>query len=476
MRGWPGPDHRLPLGHHGPFPFRRTLALPLAEARTHAHLIGASGSGKSRWLVGWLRSLLRAGQSVLFLDPHGDAARLLLGHLVADGFFEQEEAYERLLYLDIPKAARRGRYPQLNWLAQPDRPPHALAAHVKEAFHRCWPELATGAPMFDALVQDGVKVLVSNGRPLTDLYKFLTHHGFRQRLLAAETDADVVAFFRDGFDRLKPHDQVDQAGAALRRAHLLTIQPVLKHGLGQPGLLLPFRELLDAGRSLIVDLAVDDEDTKRLLGCLLTVFAEQGALSRAELPPAARVGTTFLAIDEFSSFSAQSAEALAAMLSQTRKYGLFATLAHQNWTQTSEKLRGALQNCGLEVTFRLGREDAERSARIVGRVDPDDRKHEVADGQAAGRTHPVYYSLPEQWERWVQALTELPRGHAYVKDPRGRVSRIRSLPVPDPRPDPAKLAAVEERYLASCFRPAPAVAAFPDDPPGPRHLRRVRVG
>lgn len=474
MTWWPRSDRqRLPLGTHGPPPFRRTLSLPLAEVHTHAHVIGASGSGKSRWLVGWLRALLRAGQAIIFLDPHGDAARLLLGHLVADGFFDRPEAFEDLLYLDLPGAARQERYPPLNWLAQPGRAPHALAAHVKEAFHRCWPELSRGAPMFDTLVQDGVKVLVSNGRPLTDLYRLLTVQAFRDRLLAHEADADVVAFFRNQFDRLRPHDQADQAGAALRRAHLLTFHPVLRYSLGQPDLLLPFRELLDRGRSLIVNLAVDDEDTKRLLGCLLTVFAEQGALSRAELPPGKRFGATFLAIDEFSSFSAQSAEALAAMLSQTRKYGLFATLAHQNWTQTSEQLRGALQNCGLEVTFRLGREDAERSARVVGRVDPHDRKHEVADEAASGRTHPVYYSLPEQWERWVQALTDLPQGHAYVRDPWGRVARIRSLPMPDAVTDPARLAAVEEHYLRHCFHPAPAPTS-PEEV-APRHQRRVRA-
>src|SRR5581483_11098841 len=192
-------EERIPLGRYGPAWFRRTLWLPLAEARTHVHVIGKSGSGESRWLVGWLRSLLHAGQPVIFLDPHGDAARLLLGRLVADGFFKRPEAFERLLYLDIPTAARQERYLPLNWLNQPDRRPHALGAYVKEAFHRCWPELATGAPMFDALLQDGVKLLVANRLPLTRLHRLLTDQAFRRTLLAQEDDPDVVAFFRDQF-------------------------------------------------------------------------------------------------------------------------------------------------------------------------------------------------------------------------------------------------------------------------------------
>ncbi len=468
MRWWPRQGRpRIPLGTYGPPLLRRTLWLPLEEAKTHVHVIGKSGSGKSRWLVGWLRALIHAGQSVVFLDPHGDTARFLLGYLVADGFFDRPEAFERLLYLDIPAAARQERYLPLNWLDQPKRKPHKLGSHVKEAFHRCWPELSFGAPMFDTLVQDGVKVLISNRLPLTALYRLLTDQAFRSRLLAREDDPDIVAFFHGQFDRLKPHDQVDQAGAALRRAHLLTYHPELKHSLGQPALLLSFREILDRGQSVVINLAVEDEDTKRLLGCLLTVFAEQGALSRAELPPGERFGTTFLAIDEFSSFSAQSAEALGTMLSQTRKYGLFATLAHQNWTQATAKLQGALQNCGLEVTFKTGRDDAERSARIVGTVDPLDRKHEVANEQALERTHPVYYSLPEQWERWVQRLVGLERGQAYVKDPRDRVVKIASPWLPEPSVDRDRLAAVEEHYLRTCFRPV----LLARDPTGPRDSR-----
>jgi Helicase HerA, central domain len=463
---------RVSLGTIGRAPFSRPFSLSLSEARTHAHVLGKSGSGKSYWLTSWARALMRSGHGVIFLDPHGDTARLILAHLAADGFFDHPDAFEKLLYLDIPTAARRGRYLPLNWLRQPRFGPHALASNIKEAFHRAYPELATGAAMFDTLVQDGVKVLIGNGLPLTRLYRLLTDKGYRDQLLTREDDRDVLAFWHDQFDRLKPNEQAEAAGAALRRAHLLTFNPVLKHSLGADDLVLSFRELLDAGTSVLVNLATEDDETRRLLGCLLTVFAEQGALSRLDLPPGSRLKTSFLVIDEFSSFSAGSAEALSTMLSQSRKVGLFAGLSHQNWTQASERLRGALENVGLEVTFQTGRSDAERSARIVGHVDPDriKRQEPVWFSQRGEPTVIDYRAQEEglatQWERWVQRLTDLPRGTAYVKTGHGRAVRIQSPHLPAPRVDPDRLAAIEERYLTALFRsPDPPIPAAPSSEP-----------
>ncbi len=75
------------------------------------------------------------------IDPHGDLARLVLAQLVARGFFNDDDAYERLLYLDLPAAERQGRFLPFNVLQQP-LPPHSLAANIKEAFHRAWPALS----------------------------------------------------------------------------------------------------------------------------------------------------------------------------------------------------------------------------------------------------------------------------------------------------------------------------------------------
>jgi hypothetical protein len=103
---------------------------------------------------------------------------------------------------------------------------------------------------------------------------------------------------------------------------------VLRYSFAQPDNRLPFRKIMDSGTSVIINLALRELEASRLLGCLLTVGYEQAALSRAD---AATHRTHHLIVDEFHSFTTQSSQAFASMLSQSRKFGLYLCAAHQFW-------------------------------------------------------------------------------------------------------------------------------------------------
>src|SRR5512144_2360769 len=145
------------------------------------------------------------------------------------------------------------------------------------------------------------------------------------------------------------------------------------------------------------------------------------------------------------------------MLSETRKYGLFCAMAHQNWSQASERLRGALQNVGLKVILKAGRQDAEYSARLLAAVDPLAVKHTVADQAAEGRTHPTFFPLLEQWERHTQAIQTLKVGQAFIRLPDDSVHRVKTPTLPTVAVSPQQLTAVRESYLRTYFRPIPPV-------------------
>jgi hypothetical protein len=137
------------------------------------------------------------------------------------------------------------------------------------------------------------------------------------------------------------------------------------------------------------------------------------------------------------------------MLSETRKYGLFCVMAHQNWTQASERLKGALQNVGIEMILKSGRMDAEYSARVLGSVDPMEVKHLVEDQKAEERSHPAYLSLPEQWEKQVQAIQRLRIGEAFVRLADDSVHRVRTRTLP--RIGEQTLHHIRRRYLELYF-------------------------
>lgn len=481
---------RIILGTHGPWWWRKTVALKPADIQSHMHISGITGSGKSRFLAHLFLAMHAAGYPATLIDPHGDLVRLIMAHLVQRRFYRDPRAAEQVIYLDLPGAARRGLYVPFNVLKHPALPGPAIEGNVLDAMHRAWPSLGEGAaPRFDKLVQRGVRVLLSNGLPLPALETLLTNPVARTAWLKNELDRGTVAMFRNQFERLSVRDQLDYADSTLSRITLLTQDPVLRYSLLQEENLFDFRALMDAGRSVLIDLSLPNPGAKRLFGSFLTVAAEQGAKSRAEIRSGHRGKTHHLFIDEFQLFTAQSAEALTAMLSETRKYGMFAVLSHQNWSQIPPRLRGGLENCRVEVVFAQGALDAEYSARLLLPVEARTvRRRSAEDGQDES------IGLREQLEGGRQSLADQWQGEAFIsvhtmtkshglrqvftRDAPRSLTQVRIPQIPDPQVDGGELAEVEERYFANpaYFTPQERIAETVDTWQGPPTLQMHRHG
>jgi hypothetical protein len=453
----------LTLGTFGPLPILKLpLKIQLSQANTHWHIIGTSGSGKSFFLAQLFLSLLKHGSPVTLIDPHGDLAKLVLTHLVGQGRYKDKATYEQIVYLDLPAGERQDRFLPFNPLKQ-ESPKHTIAANFKEAMHRAFPELSQGAAIFDTLLPRALRVLLANNLPITALEPFLWDADFRSQLLDRLTTQDaapITSYFQNVYEELKRSEQINYAGSVLRRAALLTDLPILRHSFSQPDNRLQFRKIMDAGQSVIINLALREEEASRLLGCLLTVGYEQAALSRAD---EVTRHSHHLIIDEFHSFTTQSAQAFSSMLSQSRKFGLYLCAAHQFWGQANHHLQEALQNTGIKVVFNVGRIDAEYTAKELSRIDPLQVKHEVTDEYAVEKTHPVFYNLAEQWQGFTEYLQDLPPRH-FVLKLRGHKVRVgKTLDLPKPKVDPKELLEVEQEYLRRYFRSQQEIERASDD-------------
>ena len=480
-----GSPHQLVLGTFGPRLLRIPVGIPVADVANHLHVIGTTNSGKSRLLAHIALSLIARGEGVTLIDPHADTARLVVAHLVGRGTYTDPRAFDRITYLDLPGAARVGRYTPLNILEQPFDTP-TTARLVLEAFRRAWPTLENGvAPAFENAVLAGVSLLTQHRLPVVFLHDLFTDVAWRNDLLKDVTDPTVRGFFAR-LDRWGAREQAHYLESTLRRAFLLSFSPVLRLSLGQrENGLGSFRERMDRGHSLIVNLALPDADSRRLIGSLLTVFIEQGARQRADRAAGEGRRRHTLILDEFADLSSQSGAAMQHILEECRKFGLGLVLANQTGGQLTDRMRSALANVGTTVAFRLGREDAERIARTIGTTNPRQVKH--AGGERA--VHPLYSPLPEQWEEWATAIQHLRPRQLYVKrlPPKhpikrhfhASVAKLRTPDLPDLALDARVLARVEDHYLTECFEVAPVVEAGlaglrPVGPP-PATKRRGRL-
>jgi hypothetical protein len=392
---------------------------------------------------------------VTMLDPHGDATRLVLRSLVSHGVYDDPDARRRITYLDLPAAARVGRYMPLDILEQPFDTP-TTARLVLEAFRRAWPTLENGvAPAFENAVLSGVSVLRQHRLPVVLLHDLLTDSAWRNTLLTAVMDPAVRGFFQR-LDRWGSREQAQYLESTLRRAFLLAFSPVLRYSLGQQeNRLGSMRSRMDRGESLLVNLALPDADSRRLLGSLFTVSMEHGALQRADVEAGKRGQPHTLILDEFADLSGQSGTALQHILEQCRKFGLGLVLANQSGAQLTERMKGALGSVGTTIVFRLGRDDAEDAARRIGTTDPLRVKHQGADRAA----HPLYASLQEQWEAWTTAIQRLSPRSAFLRRSNGMVAAIRTPDLPEPIVVAERLAAIESFYMTQWFEVQPIIEA-----------------
>lgn len=453
---------KIVLGKYGHWWHRKALTLSGPSLRAHKHCIGVSGQGKSFLLASYLVQLREQGVAFSLIDPHGDLANQVLALLNDRGLRD-----ERLLYVHLGDPRRALPF---NYLKQP-YPDHDIAEDVVEVCKRVWPSLAEGAPLFETLCWNGTMILIQNNLPLPELSRVLELKDYRDRLLANVSDSRVIEFFHNNFDRLSEKDRFQEIQSTIRRVNILVRSPALRYTLGQTENRLNFRQIIDQGVSVIYNLSGLKEDPQAFLGALLMRGYESAAMSRADIPEDDRRHHE-LVTDEFHTFSSKSGKSVETMLSQTRKMGLFAVLAHQNWSQTNDSIRGAIQNCGVKIAFGLDYEDAALSSRILGRVDTKTVSRRDPEGSESE-------GMAEQWQELVQEIQDLPIGEALVRKripklkkpwrwfihrPPSKLYRIETIHVPRPKTSPERLEEIKQHYAHLLTRSVEDVKAIIEAP------------
>ena len=333
-------------------PFR-DFGIKQADRLFHLYAIGKTGTGKTTLLETLVRQDMLHGRGVAVIDPHGDLAERLVA---------QVPSWRRgdLVYLNASDISQPFGYNPLRRV-QRDRIPLA-ASGLMEAFKKLWGAEAWGVRM-EHVLRNALYALIEYGEAtLPDILRMFTDKAFQKEVLAKVTNDQVKLFWAKEFKNYNPRYAQESIAPIQNKVGAFLADPRLYRMFTDPPVDLHFRQIMDEGKILIVNLSKGSlgEDSANLLGAILVTTLGLAALSRSDVEESRR-RDFHLFIDEFQSFTTLS---VANMVSEIRKYHVGLVLAHQNLFQLEPEVRHTvLGNVGTIVCFRLGPEDAQIIAR-----------------------------------------------------------------------------------------------------------------
>ncbi len=334
---------------------KRDIRMMREDRRRHIYVIGQTGTGKTVFLNNLVGQDMEKGEGVCVIDPNGDLFEDLLARVPKS----------RLKDVVVFDPADLERPLGLNMLEYDPRFPEQKTFIINELmgiFDTLYDLKTTGGPMFEQYTRNALLLLMDDpgdGYTILEIPRVLADTEFRKKLLAK--CKNIIA--KDFWEK-----EAEKAGGEASLANLVPyitskfntfiandyVRPII----AQSKTTLKFREIIDEGKILLVNLSkgkIGDLNAG-LLGMILVGKVTIASFSRADIPMEKR-RDFYLFIDEFQNFTTQS---IATILSESRKYRLCLTIAHQFIGQLSEKIRDAVfGNVGSIVAFRIGADDAE---------------------------------------------------------------------------------------------------------------------
>ena len=331
------------------------------DRRRHLYILGQTGTGKSTLLGNMIIEDIQAGKGLAIIDPHGDLAENALG-------FVPKERLDDVIYFNPGDLERPMGLNMLDYNF--DRPEEKtfIINEILNIFDKLYDLKVTGGPMFELYLRNALLLLMEDmpneAATMTEVPRIFTDAGFRARKLGRSKNPLVVDFWEK--EASKTSGETSLANMTVYVSSKFTsflsndyIRPII----GQPKSAFNFREAMDNGKILLVNLSkgrIGDINAS-LLGMIFTGKILMAALSRVNIAESQNRRDFNLYIDEFQNFATDS---ISTILSEARKYRLNLIMAHQFIAQLIDKIKGAVfGNVGSLMIFRVGADDAEFLAK-----------------------------------------------------------------------------------------------------------------
>jgi hypothetical protein len=373
------------------------------DRRTHLYVVGASGAGKSKFLEFLIRQDILKENGFGLIDPHGDLAEEIKGFLALS--LSKEETAERVVYVDPASEEYTVAFNPLEKTGGIS--PAEIAAELIEAFKKIWHD-SWGARMED-LFRNTLIALIEADLTLVDLPQFLINEDFRLNTLEKVRHPITKQYFQR-FNNLAPKTRDEWMESTLNKVNAFLSDDRLRDMFSFKKSSFSLREAMDRGQILLLKLDRGRlKENADLIGSLFMTKIKLAAFSRSKVSKEQRT-QFYLYIDEFQNFATKT---FIELLSEARKYGLSLIIAHQNLSQLPKDLQDSiLTNCGIQISFRISRKDAEIMAKEFFETTGTEIKSFSISPESSNAD---FYSYQEEWERYFQELQSLPNRAFYVK-------------------------------------------------------------
>jgi hypothetical protein len=379
----------------------QTARIAEADRLAHCYVIGATGTGKTKFLEYLVLQDIEKGNGFGVIDPHGDLVEEIKGYLVYRYGERSSAIAERVVLIDPTDPNYTVTFNPLEKI--PGVSPAEQANELINAFKKIWTD-SWGVRMED-LMRNSLIALAEAGLTLVELPQLLARRSVRQNILSKVSHPVVQEYFQR-FDNLTDRSQVTWIEPVTNKIDAFFSDERIRQMFSSEKSSFNLREIMDGEKFLLINLDKGKlKESADLLGSLLMAKIQMAAFSRSDLPLEKRI-PFYLYIDEFQNFASDS---FSVILSEARKYGLSLIIAHQTLGQISEGLRNLiLANTGIQVYFRLNRHDASLLAKEAFEYSGNELKR--VEG-----FRPSYWSLGEEWELYTSALQNLPPRSCYIK-------------------------------------------------------------
>ncbi len=322
------------------------------DRRRHIYTVGKSGVGKSKFLELLIRQDIAHGHGVCLIDPHGDLIEDVLN-------FIPKERIDNVILIDPSDIGFPVSFnPLLN--VGPELK-HQVTQGLLEVLERQFG--ANWTPRLEHVFRFTCLALLDYPEAtMRGMISMLTDRNYRQRVIDYIEDDMVKRFWAIEFADWSEKFDTEAIIPLVNKLSQFLSNPMMRNIFGQKENKIDLEEIMNEKKILLISLSKGKlgEENSSFFGSMFVTKLYQAGMARASMKEEDRKDF-YLYVDEFHNLITTTFENL---FTESRKYGLSITVAHQYMAQLiPQVLATVLGNIGTIVTFRVGGDDADKLSK-----------------------------------------------------------------------------------------------------------------